>query len=77
MSFMGDLLSGIGEGLGSFILSLVKAFVDSFAFLVYVDPTAEVKEYTAIISWVAVGIIFGIGFMIFRAIRGVVNKRKA
>lgn len=77
MTFMGDLLSGIGEGLGSFLLALVRAFVDSFGYLVYVDPTAEVKEYTTLIGWIMLGLVFTIGFMIFRAIRGVVNRRHA
>lgn len=77
MTLIGDILSSIGTGLGDFLLSLVKAFVDSFAYLVYVDPTAEVKEYTALIAWVLFGVVLGVGFMIFRAIRGVISRRRA
>ena len=77
MTLIGDILSSIGTGLGDFLLSLVKAFVDSFAYLVYVDPAAEVKEYTALIAWVLFGVVLGVGFMIFRAIRGVISRRRA
>ena len=77
MTLIGDILSSVGEGLGDFLLSLVKAFVDSFSYLVYVDPAAEVKEYTALVAWVLLGIVFGVAFMIFRGIRNVVTRRKA
>lgn len=65
---LADVLSGVGTGLSTLFLEIIKAVVSGFNWLIYVDPTAEVKEYNAILAWIVLGFTVGITFWIVRKV---------
>ena len=81
MEFIADLLTQVGSGIAGFVGSMVGAIVPNVEALVYqgtwtdgVWTKAAEGGYTTIFGFMVLGVILGLGYGIFRAVRGIVGE---
>lgn len=75
IQFITDLLTTFGEGIASFVKSIIVALVGGFDRLVYeYAPNAEgilekTNDYTVLFGFVVLGLILSVGFFLARIVR--------
>lgn len=81
MDFIADLLGQVGSGISNFVGSIVQAVVPNVEAFVYqgtwtdgVWTKAANGGYTTIFGFMVLGVILGLGYGIFRLVKGVVKK---